>query len=309
MLLYLFRWGHRRGAGRFADTYGDDKEAPTIRSTVDKLVNDPTIIGFENGLGKAILGDFLLTSILENKRHAESHDEQVQRCFANHYFASWIDLPATAANLRGVPEMLTALLSNQPDGDIVKPFGESGRYRVGARIQDNALLAVLATGTRTDDESKSSNRTTSDKFDERVALPIDQLLTVRLAQGCGEAPSKARGRNNPDSIPNQRPIAINASRSFREDLIVFLEHYARANTTPRAVLLPMLESAMAVGLTTILTATIEIVNQWGASGRLPSSDVATVFSLLIDCSSGSDPALREASERSGFLLRQALNDR
>ena len=44
------------------------------------------------------LASELLTSILENRRHSESHDEQVQRCFANHYYASWIDLPISAAN-------------------------------------------------------------------------------------------------------------------------------------------------------------------------------------------------------------------
>uniref|UniRef100_UPI0019545C80 hypothetical protein n=1 Tax=Enterobacter asburiae TaxID=61645 RepID=UPI0019545C80 len=34
MMLYLFRWGHRRGKGRFAETYGQGGP-PTIRSVVD----------------------------------------------------------------------------------------------------------------------------------------------------------------------------------------------------------------------------------------------------------------------------------
>ena len=41
---------------------------------------------------------------------------------------------------------------------------------------------------------------------------------------------------------------------------------------PRAALLQMLKSAIAIGLTTILTATVEIMNRWGATGVLP--DVA-----------------------------------
>jgi hypothetical protein len=305
MMLYLFRWGHRRGKGRFTEKYGENGGAPTIQSTVNKLVTDPGIVGFESDVSKTILGDFLLTSILENRRHAEAHDEQVQRCFANHYFASWIDLPITAAHLRGVPEMVTALLNDQREGEFVEPFGERGRYRVGAQVQDNALLAALAGGTKTFGSRQSDFK--SDKFDESVALPLDQLLTVRLAEGCGEAPSMAVGRNNPARIPNQRPIAINAAETFREDLLVFLGCYARSDTTPRTALLPMLESALALGLTTIYTATVEIMNRWGASGELPSRDVATVFPLLVDCSSGSDPALREASEQSVFLLRQALS--
>src|SRR5258706_14241149 len=59
MMLYLFRWGHRRGRGRFAEIYGEKGGAPTIQSTVNKLVTDPGIVGFESDVSKAILGDFL----------------------------------------------------------------------------------------------------------------------------------------------------------------------------------------------------------------------------------------------------------
>ena len=252
MMLYLFRWGNRRGKGQFAAVYGTNG-APTITSTVEKLVSNPAIEGFDNASGRAILGDFLLTSILENRRHSESHDEQVQRCFANHYYASWIDLPISAANLRGVPELVTALLSDQREGETVEPFGERGRYRVGARIQDNDLLRALAPGTSTTG-MKSDLR--SDELDESVPLPLDQLLTVRLAQGCGEAPAKAVGRNNPGPIPNQRPIAAQAGENFRDDLLVFLDCYAAGGSMPRSALLQMLESAIAIGLTTILTASV-----------------------------------------------------
>ena len=304
MMLYLFRWGNRRGKGKFAEAYGAGAP-PTISTTVARLVEDPSIEGFDSGIGRAILGDFLLTSILENRRHSESRDEQVQRCFANHYFASWIDLPSSSANLRGVPEMVTALLSNQRDGETVEPFAERGRYRVGARVQDNDLLASLAPGTETTGPLKSDLR--SDELDEAVPLPLDQLVTVRLAQGCGEAPAKAVGRNNPGPIPNQRPIAAHAAEIFRDDLMVFLDCYARGGAMPRAALLQMLESAIAIGLTTILTATVEIMNRWGTTGVLPDVAAAPKFPLFVDCSSGSDPALRATSEESGFLMRQALN--
>ena len=303
MMLYLFRWGHRRGKGRFAEAYGAGG-TPTIKSTVAALVDDPTIVGFDSDIGRAMLGDFLLTSILENRRHAESHDEQIQRCFANHYFASWIDLPAHAAHLRGVPEMVTALIGNQRDGETVEPFAERGRYRVGARVQDNELLTALAPGTETAGAFKSDRR--SDTLNETVPLPLDQLVTARLAQGCGEAPSKAVGRQNPGPIPNQRPIAVRAADTFRNDLLVFFDCYARSDATPRAALLSMLESAMALGLTTIFTATVEIMNRWGTDGELPKVEAATSFPLFMDCSSGSDPALRATSEECGFLLRQAL---
>ncbi|MEG8028944.1 hypothetical protein [Sphingomonas aerolata] len=303
MMLYLFRWGNRRGKGQFAAVYGASG-APTISSTVNRLISDPAIEGFDTASGRAILGDFLLTSILENRRHSESHDEQVQRCFANHYYASWIDLPISAANLRGVPEMVTALLSDQREGETVEPFAERGRYRVGARIQENDLLRALAPGTTT---TGMKSDLKSDELDEAVLLPLDQLLTVRLAQGCGEAPAKAVGRNNPGPIPNQRPIAARAAENFRDDLLVFLDCYAAGGSMPRSALLQMLESAIAIGLVTILTASVEIMNRWAATGMLPDLDQAPQFPLFFDCSSGSDPVLRATSEESGFLLRQALN--
>ncbi len=304
MMLYLFRWGNRRGKGKFAEAYGAGAP-PTISTTVARLVDDPGIAGFASVTGRVILGDFLLTFILENRRHSESHHEQVQRCFANHYFASWIDLPSSSANLRGVPEMITALLSNQRDGETVEPFAERGRYRVGARVQDNDLLASLAPGTETTGPLKSDLR--SDEIDEAVLLPLDQLVTVRLALGCGEAPAKAVGRNNPGPIPNQRPIAAHAAKVFREDLLIFLDCYARGGAMPRAALLQMLESTIAIGLTTILTATVEIMNRWATTGVLPDLAAAPKFPLFVDCSSGSDPAIRATSEESGFLMRQALN--
>lgn len=304
MVLYLFRWGHRRGKGRFAEAFGGGGP-PTIRSVVARLAQEPTLRGFGSDTAKAILGDFLLTSTLENRRKSELHDEQVQRCFANHYLASWIDLPISAANLRGVPEMITALLSDQREGAHVEPFAGSGRYPVGTRVEENALLEALGPGIVTSGARKSDLR--SDELDEAVPLPLDQLVTARLAQICGEAPSKAVGKGNPAPIPNQRPIAAKASDDLREDLLTFLDCYADEDACPRSALLSMLESAMALGLTTIVTATVDILTRWGSDGMVPARADATPFPLLVDCSNGADVGLRDASETSSALLRQALN--
>ena len=121
MLLYLFRWGHRRGKGKFEETFRSERGKPTVRSVAEILAKDWRFSGFENEAGKAILGDLLLTGVLENARHSEGHDEQVQRCYAAHYFASWIDLPKTAANLRGVPEAIVAIVANQANGATLHP--------------------------------------------------------------------------------------------------------------------------------------------------------------------------------------------
>jgi hypothetical protein len=301
MVLYLFRWGHRRGRGKFASTFTSPIGAPTIRSVADRLAQEPTLSGFEDGTARSILGDVLLTSALENKRHKEGREEQVQRCFPSHYYASWIDLPQSAAHLRGVPEMITALVNDQSEGEIVEPFRERGRHRVGSRVQDNDLLKAFASGVTTGGEHKSNTR--SDQFDEAVPLALDQLVMVRMAQLCGEAPPKAVGKGEPGPISNQRSIATAASERFREDLLVFFDCYGRDNVTPRASLLGMLESCFAVGLSTIILSTAAIMSRWGEDGQVDSQ---AMFPVFCDCSDAADIGLRDLSEQSGNLVRQTF---
>jgi hypothetical protein len=250
MILYLFRWGHRRGRGKFNTVFSPPSGAkPTVRSVSNLLAADPRFEGFDTKAGREMLGDMLLSSALENRRHSESHDEQVQRCFPSHYLASWIDLPVDAVNLRWVPEAIVAIIADQATGDTLEPGGKQGRYPVGTRIQDNELVRAFAKGVQVEGDVRSVR---SDRFDEATEIGLDQLLTVRLAQFCGEAPVKARGRGQASSIPNQRPIAARATMDFREDLLTFFDCYGRNGAMPRLSLLPMMESAIAVGLTNIL---------------------------------------------------------
>ena len=303
MVLYLFRWGHRRGRGRFATVFRSEGGAPTIHSVVEKLSEQATTSGVDTTIAKTILGDMLLTAALENKLRREGHSEQVQRCFPNHYLSSWIDLPAATANLRGVPEMITALMSGQSDGDKIEPFANNGRYRVGARVQDHELLRAFGPGVVTVGVPSDLR---SDKFDETFPLALDQLVMVRLALLCGEAPSKATGKGEPGPIPNQRPIAIKAAKDFQEDLLVFFDCYGRRNVTPRAALLAMLESAFSVGLTSIILSTVSIMMRWSDSGTIDNDRSESGFPIFIDCSNSTDLELRDYSEQSNGLVRQAM---
>jgi hypothetical protein len=107
-------------------------------------------------------------------------------------------------------------------------------------------------------------------------------------------------------IPNQRPIAAKATAEFREDLLTFFDCYGRNETMPRLSLLPMLESVIAVGLTTVLLSTIEIVEKWNADGAIPETADQRPWPLFVDCSGAADPSLRDFSEQSGLLVRQQL---
>jgi hypothetical protein len=147
---------------------------------------------------------------------------------------------------------------------------------------------------------------TSDRFDETAQIGLDQLLTVRLAQLCGEAPGKAVGKGDPAPIPNQRPIAAAAARHFREDLLVFFDSYGRDGEIPRLSLLPMLEVAIAIGLATVVLSTIDILERWSATGSVPSVGEQRPWPLFLDCSLGAESALRDLSEQSSALARRQL---
>ena len=303
MLLYLFRWGHRRGKGKFEERFRSEQGKPTVRHVAEILSRDPRFCGFENEFAKAILGDLLLTGVLENARHSEGQDVQVQRCYAAHYFASWIDLPKSAANLRGVPEAIVAIVANQANGVTLGPNEGNSPFPVGSHVEGHPFLRVFAPGVT---EAAHKSNVTGDGFDEVTAVGLDQLLAIRVAQHCGEAPRKATGKGEPGPIPNQWPLARRAALIFREDLLAFFKAYGASGSLPRQALLPMIETAIAIGMTTILTATIGIVERWSQDGRVPATKEQRPWPLFIDASMWSDLRLRELSEQSSELLRRRL---
>ena len=298
-MLYMARWGQRRGRGAFKEAFGrkiDGKaEAPSITSVVDGLLSGQpeAIVGFDDASGRSLLGDLFLTYCLENKRHEEGHEAQVQRIFATHYMASWVDLPDSVSNLRGVPELLTSLLAWAEQGDSIQ-VGGKGRFIVGDAFRVNPLLRTFARhmtirGSRSTDLA-------SDCFQEEAAgdLGIDEWLAVRSAKGCGRAPDKAgKGKGEGDSrIPNRWPIAIDSAKRLRRDLATFIEVYGQL--MPRQAFLPMLESGIALGMTNILLGTVASLLEWDHTGALPSAEPR--WPLFVDCSMGQDTRLRHVSE-------------
>ena len=286
-VLYMMRWGHRRGKGKFFDVFGNKA---TISDVARKLSEDTErFTGFDGPLQQTVLADLLLAYCLENKGHRVGRDEQVQRAFPTHYFSSLIDLPKTVANLRNVPEMIVALLAGQAEGASLKPGGGDGHYQVGVDLEHNLLLSLFGSGTSIQGQQDNIR---VDKFDETKEVGIDQLLTIRLAQTLGEAPTKQRGEN-PD-IPNQLPVATRATRIFKEDFNVFLRSYG-ANI-PRQSLLPMLESCLAIGTINIYLSTLAVLLRWAVNGSVPDKADQSPWGLFVDCSASSDATLRRLSE-------------
>ena len=190
--------GKDEGRGNFAQTFGgaggtvsDRRQPATIEKVADSLSKTDHFQGFSDEIGKAILGDMLLSFCLENAKHALGRSEQpVQRVAPVHYMSSWIDLPDQVVHLRYVPEMIVAILANQ-DGEHVElhPDGERTWFAVGHGFSDNVLLQAFHKGIRIEGEKASR---TSDRFDESAPVGLDQLLMIRLAQQLEAAPDKLR---------------------------------------------------------------------------------------------------------------------
>jgi hypothetical protein len=268
-VFYMFRFGQRRGKGKFLESFAlegatakERKQAATIERIAHKLTEGTEFFGFDGEVGQAILGDLLLCFCLENAKHAIGRKEQVQRVAPAHYMASWVDLPESVAHLRYVPEMIVAMLASQ-EGDYIQQNhdGDRTHFAVGRGFENNVLLRAFHPGVVRLGEL--GNRA-SDDFDEKTSVGLDQLLMIRLAQQLRAAPDKLRGGEG-ERISNQRPIAEKAARDFSEDIRRFVRSYA--DIIPRHSFVELLESCIAVGMTTILTSVIEILFEWTRPGK------------------------------------------
>lgn len=300
-VFYMFRFGHRRGKGKFLETFGGDagtlregRRAATIERVSNKLAAAADLFeGFEGQTERAILGDLLLCFCLENVKRALGRTEQVQRVAPAHYMASWIDLPESVANLRYVPETIVAMLADQKGPHVQQnQEGDKTWFAVGRRFEDNVLLRAFHQGVVRQGELASR---TADRFEEETPVGLDQLLMIRLAQQLGEAPDKLRGSEG-ERISNQRPIAERAARYFSEDIRHFVRAYA--GVIPRHAFVELLESCVAIGLTTIVTSVIELLFEWAETGEIRKKGEQQPVRLFVDCSNGVDRRLRGLAEQS-----------
>lgn len=316
VVFYMFRYGYRRGAGKFLATYGPPTGTPAQKrrqTTVDritaKLAKTDGLAGFAGDVERAILGDLLLCFCLENVRHRLGRDQQVQRVAPTHYMASWIDLPWNVSNLRYVPEMIVAMLANRRTGDYVtrsEAIDPVTSFSVANGYKDNVLLRAFSQGLTHRGGYLADQA--SDLFqDSNEAVGLDQLLTVRLALELGAAPAKLRApRQGPDAhrISNQRPIAKVVGRRFSDDIRRFARSYAAS--APRHAFVSMLESCITIGLTTILGSTVEVLFRWEATGTVTDVDGQRPAQLFVDCSNGADRRLRLRAEQSTDDLMRRL---
>ncbi|MDD5177525.1 MAG: hypothetical protein PHQ05_13995 [Sterolibacterium sp.] len=301
-MLYMMRWGYRRGKGKFEEKFGHEvidkkgrkKTEVHIGSVAKKLSESGSFQGFEEQ--QQLLGDLLLASCLENRDHDEGLDKPVQRIYPTHYMASWVDLPQSVSNLRGIPEMLVAILARQEKGVVLDATQSKGHYHLGGGFKENPLLRVFGRGMSIDSGVIQNDRANADQFVEVNAneIGIDELLTIRMAQACESAPQPAARTRGAESqhIPNQSPLPQGAMRLFRDDLTVLIEEYGGA--VPRQAFLQLFEAAVSLNLTNILLSTLAMLLHWEEHGCLPKEQPP--WPLFVDASNGQDKNLQAHSE-------------
>ena len=299
-VFYMFRFGQRRGGGNFLKTFGDKNGSPsqirrsaTIERVAETLSGKVEFDGFNGETEKSILGDLLLCFCLENTKHNLGRDQQIQRVAPAHYMATWIDLPQSVSHLRYVPEMIVAMLADQKGESVGQSENKKLTwFPVGKKFEENVLLGAFSQGVI---REGSLGDLAADRFKEGHTVGLDQLLMIRLAQELKTAPDKMRGKEA-GPISNQRPIAEGAAQNFSEDIRRFVRSYAEP--APRYALVEMLESCIAIGLTTILTSTVELLLRWSDTGAVPDREEQLPAPLFVDCSNGVERSIRDAAEQS-----------
>ena len=149
-VFYMFRFGQRRGRGKFIETFGlpeesesEKRRSATVDRVAERLSSTVGLDGFNGEPEKAILGDLLLCFCLENIKHNLGRDQQIQRVAPAHYMASWIDLPDRAVNLRYVPEMIVAMLANQKGESVGQSDDKKTRFPVGKKVRGERFVECL----------------------------------------------------------------------------------------------------------------------------------------------------------------------
>ncbi len=293
---YMCRRGCRRGRGRFQEAFSPGAGMmANVWSVAGKLSQDTeSFANFNSEVEKDILGDLLLCDVLENKKHSEGHQEEIQRAFPVHFLSSWLDLPPVVANLRFVPEMLVSILANQTNGLRIRPDGGDGPFPVGHSPEKNLLFNIFARGVAF---SENPADLRADKFNEEARVSLEELLMIRLSQACNEAPETLHATGGAVSaIQNSWPVSKRATIAFREDLTEFLLNYG--TTIPRRSITPMLESLLGLGLLSIYLETSSISISWDNTGQVIPGDSQVAVPIFADASNGSDSRLRDLSEQS-----------
>ena len=154
-VFYMFRFGHRRGRGKFIETFGlreglgkPKKTIGDCRSSSRKAFPLSRVrkVSMENPI-KAILGDLLLCFCLENIPGTVWG--ATSRSSGSHRSITWrVGLTCRiACRLSAMfPEMIVAMLANQKGESVEQSDNKKTRFPVRRRFEENVLLGAFSQG-------------------------------------------------------------------------------------------------------------------------------------------------------------------
>jgi hypothetical protein len=100
--------------------------------------------------------------------------------------------------------MLVSILANQNESLKIQPNLSSEPFPVGLSPDKNLLLRIFARGVMFGNNPADLR---ADCVDEQAALSLEELLMIRLAQTCSEAPETLRASHGAVSdIQNIWPL-------------------------------------------------------------------------------------------------------
>lgn len=292
-LLYVMRRARRRGKGHWLDQYGETESSggrrrPTSRDVARRLFSlTPTICGFATPVGQDILSDWLASSILETVNDTSDPDQPVIRAVPLHYFSAWIDLPQLFTHMRGLPELLGSVLSNQAGPRL--SHQPNGPFGVKCNPDENLLFRVFGEGWRITNVEDLAG----DVYDDTVRIDPDVLLALRLGQSMGSAPEQVRGERG--EVPVYRHLCEKQLRRLREDVSVLLRAYS--GSCPPAALLELLSATLVTDLTTYLLCHVHVATRLYETGDLVEANPSEL-GLYVDVTDGAETATKRLAQRS-----------
>lgn len=313
-VLYMLRWGARRGTGRFVTTFArtnDESGSITALDIADKLLETTNSFSLDPAVTHAtqqtIIANLVSGLCFDNRKSKLGVDQPIQRVYPVHYLASKFDLPDRVANLRGVPELVVGILTSYGSHKIVQE-SKPGLLRSVRQdfdtVQTRLLLSIYAGAIQVDeqDSRNATNRANPNEvLDEWRAstLGIDQLLLIRASQ-CLDRFPPSQGSSGHNWQP-RLPVTERQNKFFEQDLRDFLRYFAA--DLPRSALNRSIEAIIGVNLFAILTSFCNIMNHWLESGTVLNENQQNPLKILVDCSSGKDRDLRDRAEASFSSVR------
>jgi len=293
-LIYVFRYGRRRGKGRWTEVSLSDEPRQelttrvTVRDVARTLVQEsPRLEGFDQQAGEDIVSDWLAAAVVQTLRGTGEVDDPVQWIRPLHYFACWADLPKQFINLRSVPELLAGVMTDADSGVLGRD--PSGPFSVAANPSMNILLEVLGHGV--------NYGNTEDLTGDRLAVESDtdigpeELLCAVLGEQLGSAPRPIGGEGG--TVPVYDTLCPLQARQLREDVSVLLRAYHR--TMPSSVLIEYVCAILCANLNAFWLCHMATANRLYQTGY-HDEVTAEELSLFFDAGADANSTVRQLAE-------------